>query len=169
MSMSEPKRYLPNSDFCFVCGEDNQAGLQTRFYVDGESVCASLIPREHHCGYLNVVHGGIIAAIIDECMGWAAARAIGRMCLTAEMTIRYVRNLPTDREYTVVTELTKSSRRLVFSKGVIVDSEGNEYTKAEGKFVPMSPEETARIDDMLIYRGGEERLFDGLRGSSESE
>jgi uncharacterized protein (TIGR00369 family) len=167
MSETSRKVYLPNSDFCFVCGEDNQAGLQTRFYVDGDSVCAPLRPQEHHCGYLKVLHGGIVAAIIDECMGWAAARAIGRMCLTAELNLRYVRNLSTDREYTVVTEVTKSNRRLVLAKGVIVDSEGAEYARAHGKFSPMSPEETVKVDDMLLYRGGEERLFDGLRGTPE--
>ncbi|MDP7638269.1 MAG: PaaI family thioesterase [Candidatus Hydrogenedentes bacterium] len=169
MSTTSPKAYLPNSDFCFVCGEDNQAGLQTRFYIEGDSVRASLKPRKHHCGYLSLVHGGIVAAIIDECMVWAASRATGRMCVTAELTLRYLQHLSADREYTVVAEVTKSNRRLTSTKGAIIDSQGTEYAKAEGKFSPMSPEETMKVDDMLIYRGGEERLFDALREVPDSE
>ena len=160
---ADSKVYLPNSTWCFVCGEENHAGLQTRFFVEDGHVKAKLRPQDHHCGYRNVVHGGVVAALLDECMGWAAARAIGRMCLTAELTVRYVKNVPQDRELTCVTKVEKSSRRLAYAKGEIVDDEGEVYARAEGKFMPMSAEETLRIDDMLLYRGGEIRLFDDLR------
>lgn len=155
--------YLPNSSWCFVCGEENQAGLKTRFYVEDEKVKARLSPREHHCGYRNVVHGGVVAAILDECMGWAASRAIRRMCVTAELTIRYIHNLPGDEEMTVVTEVEKSNKRLVLTQGYIVDSAGKEYARAAGKFTPLTADETLAVDDELLYRGGEERLFDELR------
>lgn len=157
------KTYLPNSDWCFVCGEQNHAGLQTRFYVEDGLVKAKLNPQTHHWGYKEVVHGGVVAAILDECMGWAAARAINRMCVTGEMTIRYLERVPSDRELTVVTEVTKANRRLVLAKGALVDDDGTEYARAEGKFTPMTAEETLGVDDQLLYRGGEERLFEALR------
>lgn len=157
------RTYLPNSTWCFVCGEDNDAGLKTRFYVEDGLVKAKLLPRPEHCGYRNRVHGGIVASILDETMGWAAARAIGRMCLTGELTVRYLATVPGDRELTVSTGVEKSNKRLVLAHGEITDASGTVYARATGKFTPLSAEETLSVDDMLLYRGGEERLFDTLR------
>lgn len=163
MTSGNSKTYLPNSKSCFVCGEDNPAGLQTRFFVEGDIVKTHLNPREHHCGYANVVHGGIVAAALDECMGWTASRAVQRMCYTADLSVRYLKRVPGDRVLTVCAELVKPSRRLCQARGWIEDDEGTVYVRAEGRFVPLSVEDTLKVDDALIYRGGEERVFDGLR------
>ena len=157
------KTYLPNSTYCFVCGEKNAAGLNTRFYVEEGVVKTPLTATPHHCGYRNVVHGGVTAAVLDECMGWAAARAIKRMCLTGELTIRYLKPVPCDGELTVCAEVAQAKRRFVRVTGRVVDEQGTEYVRAQGTFVPLSAEETLAVDGALLYRGGEERVFDELR------
>ena len=162
-SNTDDKTYLPYSRHCFVCGEDNAAGLQTRFYVEDGVVKTPLTAQVHHCGYANVVHGGVVTAALDECMGWAAARAIQRMCVTAELTVRFLTPIPRDGAFTVCAEVTASHRRLVRVQGVIVDEDGKVYVRGEGAFVPLSAEDTLVVDDNLVYRGGEERVFDGLR------
>ena len=43
--------FLPNSKTCFVCGEENAAGLKTRFFVENGIVKTILKPEHHHCGY----------------------------------------------------------------------------------------------------------------------
>ena len=156
-------RYLPYSAPCFVCGKENPAGLHTRFYVEDDVVKAKLHPRPEHCGYDNVVHGGVVAAILDETMGWAAARAIIRMCLTGDLNVRYLKPVPADRELTVTTEVIRSNRRLAHVKGAIFDGDGQEYARADGRFLPLTLEQTLLVDDHLIYEGGEERIFDSLR------
>ena len=161
------KTFLPNSGWCFVCGEENPAGLQTRFYVEDDRVKTRFNPREHHCGYKNVVHGGVVAAILDETMGWAAARAIERMCYTAELTVRYVANVPADRETTVVAEVLRANRRLAHVTAELVDDDGTVFARAEGRFTPLSVEETLLVDDMLNYRGDEERVFEKLRATKK--
>ncbi|MBI5095904.1 MAG: PaaI family thioesterase [Candidatus Hydrogenedentes bacterium] len=164
MKHKHPHRtYLPNSKTCFVCGEDNPAGLQTRFYVEDGMVKTILKAQHHHCGYRNVVHGGVVAAILDECMGWAAARVIGYMCVTGDLNIRYLRPVPGDQELVVCTEVVRSSKRMVHAKGNLVGHDGTEYARGEGRFLPLSAEETLNVDDNLLYRGGEERVFDPLR------
>lgn len=157
------KTYLPNSKSCFVCGEDNASGLRTRFYVEDGAVKMPLTAVEHHCGYENTVHGGIVAAALDECMGWAAARAIQRMCVTAELTVRYIERVPVAPDLVVHAEVTRAHKRMVNAEARIVDSTGKVFARAEGRFLPLSSEETLRVDDALLYRGGEERVFDGLR------
>jgi uncharacterized protein (TIGR00369 family) len=166
--MASEKTYLPNSEHCFVCGEDNGAGLQTRFYVEDGVVKTKLTPKAHHCGYHNVVHGGVVAAVLDETMGWAAARAIERMCLTGELKVRYLKPVPGDRESVVTTDVVRSNKLLAHVKGEIVDAAGTVYARAEGKFLPLSAEATLEVDDNLIYRGGEERVFDRVRAERET-
>lgn len=166
--MDHEPRFLPNSDWCFVCGEENPAGLRTRFYVEDGIVKMPLSVEPQHCGFPNTVHGGIVAAALDETMGWAASRAIKRMCVTGELTVRYLAPVPVDRPLTVCAEVARSHRRVVHATAHIIDEDDQVYARAEGRFLPMSVEDTLKVDDMLLYRGGEERVFDELRESSEA-
>lgn len=104
-----------------------------------------------------------MAAILDEAMGWAAARAIGLMCYTADLNIRYVKHVPADQESIVTTEVVRAGKRLAHIKATLHSNSGDAYARAEGRFMPMSPEETLQVDAMLLYRGDEERIFDYLR------
>ncbi|MCX5759705.1 MAG: PaaI family thioesterase [Candidatus Hydrogenedentes bacterium] len=168
MQNSNHRKYLPHSQPCFVCGEENHAGLHLRFYIEEDEVRTRWNAREHHCGYGHVVHGGVTAAVLDECMAWAAARAIVRSCVTGELTVRYLRPVPDTRELTACAKVEKASRRLVFVNARLVDDDGLEYARAHGRFLPLSVEETLRVDDNLIYRGGEERIFDELRATTQA-
>lgn len=162
--MAQKQRtYLPNSKECFICGEENPAGLKSRFYVEDDRVKLPLNLSTQYCGYHGIIHGGILAAAMDECMGWAAARAIQRMCVTGEMTVRYLKNAPVGQDLVVVAEAVRAHRRMVHTQAWVEGPEGEVYTRAEGKFLPLSVDETLAVNDVLIYRGGEERVFDGLR------
>ena len=162
-----PVQDLPTSPRCFVCGERNTAGLHARFLVENGLVKMPLTARERHCGYPNVVHGGVLAAALDECMGWAAARSIHRMCVTAELTVRYLKSVTPTAGYTVYADVLRSSRRLVHTRAWITGPDGERYAQAEGRFLPLSEEETVRIDKGMVYRGGEERVFEALHAARE--
>lgn len=159
------RTYLPNSDHCFVCGEENHAGLRTRFFVEDGMVKMQLAAQHHHCGYENTVHGGVIAAAMDECMGWAAARAIRRMCVTGDLAVRYLRRVPATVPLIVQAEVTRAHRRMVSTQAVLLDDTGKLYARAEARFLPLSVEESLAVDDVLKYRDGDERIFDDLRRS----
>ena len=163
MTSKNNKTYLPNSTTCFVCGEKNHAGLQVRFYIEDDVIKVRFQGHSHHCGYEGVVHGGISASVMDECLGWAAAYAIKRMCVTAELSIRYRRRVPSERAMTITTEITRIARRLVYVKGTMVDDEGVVYVTGEGSFSPLTTEETLQVDDNMIYRDGDVHIFDALR------
>ena len=44
-----------------------------------------------HIGFEGVVHGGMIATVIDEAMVWAATWAGKRFCVCGEMSVRFRR------------------------------------------------------------------------------
>lgn len=166
--MTEKKKnnrrtYLPHSKPCFVCGEDNEAGLHTRFYLEDGVVKASLNAQAKHCGYPGVVHGGVVAAILDETMGWAATRVLNRMTVTADLKVRYVKPVPPEREMTVVTEVTNSNRRMAKVRGEIQDETGEVYARSEARFFPLSVEQSLEVDDFLLYEDGQPSIFASLR------
>lgn len=157
------RRYLPTSTGCFVCGEDNAAGLRARFFVEDGIVKMPFHLEPQHSGYPGAVHGGIIAAALDECMGWAAARAINRMCVTGELTVRYVERVPVQFPLEVCAEVVRAHRRIVHTTAQLIGADKKVYARAEGRFLPLTVEESLKVDDLLLYRGDEERVFDGLR------
>lgn len=163
MTQDAARAGLPYSKTCFVCGEDNAAGLKTRFYVENDVVKAPLRPEPHHCGYENVVHGGVVAALLDECMGWAATRATNRMCFTGELTVRYLRPVPADRELTACAHVERAGKRLAYVRGWIEDAGGEVFARGEGRFTPLTVEQTLDVDGHLIYDEACERPFEGLR------
>jgi uncharacterized protein (TIGR00369 family) len=131
--------------------------------VEDNVVKIRLRAEPHQCGYQNVMHGGITAALLDECMAWAAARVTHRVCVTGDLNIRYLKRIPLDRETMACAEVVRGSRRIAHVKATLIGDDGEEYARADGRFVPVSAEETLAVDDLLIYRGDEERVFDVLR------
>src|SRR5437762_2553943 len=85
---------LPNFERCFVCGDKNAAGLAVRFQTDGERVRTTFTPREAQMGYRGITHGGVLAALLDETMGWAPVLLYRRFCVSVEITVQYLKPVP---------------------------------------------------------------------------
>lgn len=59
------------SDQCFVCGKDSEYGLHLDIQDGaGWSYCEWTV-QPGYVGYKNVLHGGIIAAVLDDLMAHA--------------------------------------------------------------------------------------------------
>jgi len=95
-----------NSRMCFVCGRQNPVGLNLDFYEDPEAgqVQVEFVVPDEYQGYPGVVHGGIVAAILDEVSGRAVLinGSDGDLMATLKMTIRYRRPTPTETLLTAV-------------------------------------------------------------------
>jgi acyl-coenzyme A thioesterase PaaI-like protein len=76
------------SNKCFGCGEGNPSGLQLKFKYDGNKAVAEFTPQEKHQGWPGVVHGGLIATMLDEAAGWAAWEK-GIDMVTAKMEVLF--------------------------------------------------------------------------------
>ena len=82
---------LPNTDThnCFACSPVNSAGLQMKFYTDDERVYAEVAVPRHMGGWNRIAHGGVVATILDETMGWAGIYLLEQLTLTKTMTIDF--------------------------------------------------------------------------------
>lgn len=61
---------------CFGCSPDNPFGLHMEFYEDGDDVVSYWHPHDHFQGWTGVMHGGILATMIDETAGWVVMRKL---------------------------------------------------------------------------------------------
>ena len=148
----DDRDYLPHSKGCFLCGDENPAGIRTRFYVEGTEVRGKITLPRHVNGYKNVAHGGVVAALLDETMGWAAT-VFGKahpMYVTGEITVKYLAPVPVGEEIEVRSRLVTDAGRLAYSEGEILHR-GKVCARAKGKFVPMSREETAEVIPYLKF------------------
>ncbi len=146
------REYLPHSSGCFCCGDENACGAQARFFVEDGAVNAELALPRHMNGYKNVAHGGVLAALLDESMGWAAT-VFGRehpMYVTAELTVKYLRPVPVGERLRIVSRLLEDAGRIAYSAGEIRCG-GKVVVKASGKFIPMSDAATADVMPYLKF------------------
>jgi uncharacterized protein (TIGR00369 family) len=136
-----------------------------RFHVDVGWVTAPFVAQPVHCGYNDRVHGGIMATLLDEAMGWAPSAIKRRFCVAAELSIRYLKPLPIGQPVTVRGEMTTDRGRVWETRGEIVDETGTVYARGTGKYLPLTEAQTQEIMDYLTVDGRkvtlEEALGDG--------
>src|SRR5688572_25279240 len=123
----------PNSASCFVCGLDNPVGLRLEFYETGpDEVRATWTPAKVYDGYPDVLHGGIVAAILDEVGG--RVMMIGdhtRFMMTAKLEVKYRMPTPTRQPLTVVGRLLQRRGRLALTHAEVRLPDGTVTAEAD--------------------------------------
>ncbi len=132
----------PNSRHCFVCGIENHFGLRLVFYNSGPGeVSADYCAPEHFQGYPGVVHGGIVAAMLDEAAGRAhMGSEPPRFMFTARLEIRYRRNVPVGQPLRLVGQAGKSEGRKAASHSAIYSQNGELLAEADALLVDVPPD-----------------------------
>ena len=51
---------------CFGCAPNNEAGVKMEFYEDNDEVISIWRPRPEYQGWIDTLHGGIQAVLLDE-------------------------------------------------------------------------------------------------------
>lgn len=120
--------------YCFVCGPENPLGLKAVFECADGKATGRVTPRAEHQGYLGISHGGVVSALLDEAMVYAAA-TLGRWVTTAELTVRFSKPVRTGEELTVTAEITGQRRRLVECRAELRDASGQVLASATGKLM----------------------------------
>ena len=118
---------------CFVCGPENPIGLQAIFSTD-EVECTSYAGLQlttNYQGWQDVIHGGILASLLDEACIYAC-RAKADQCVTAELQVRYRKPVPVGAKIVVSGQLTDSSRKIWLAAAQI-KIEGTLYAEASAK------------------------------------
>jgi acyl-coenzyme A thioesterase PaaI-like protein len=113
---------------CFGCGPRHPDGLYVRTFRTDEGVVSPIVVARRWEGPPGAVHGGIVAAYMDEILGAAAFRGTSKVAVTGELTIRYVAPAPLE------TPLLGRGRMLI-DHGRYIDVEGTLEQLADGLVV----------------------------------
>ena len=117
----------PNADMCIVCGRKNPVGLAMEFYDDGvDTVTGSIVMPEHTQGYPEIVHGGILAAILDEVVGRTAMiEDHHRFMMTVNMALQYRKPVTVGSKIKAVGKRERLRGRICKASGQILLEDGS--------------------------------------------
>lgn len=152
---------LANSKYCFVCGLENADGLKLILEspVEGKVTGGISIPEKFQ-GWPGIVHGGIIAAILDEAAGRTASDQIPKLVyLTGTMNVRYRHPVKCNLPILVEAELVKRKGRVVTSRSRIMDESRLILADAEIVYIQIDQDsgfsQNMEQDEWIVESGEE--------------
>ena len=135
-------RYLKlQKNNCFVCGQNNRAGMRLKFILDEARqifVCRFRLSKRYtgppgHC------HGGVIACILDDAMG-KVNKLHHVVALTKEMTVEYLKPVPLHKPLRVEGREVSVHGRQHINSAEILNEKNQVLARSRGTFVAIDPE-----------------------------
>ena len=128
---------------CFVCDPANEEGLHVAFYLEEDvgRVVAEYTPRAAHEGPPEVIHGGVVAAILDDAMAWAVNVLSGSFGLTRRGEIEYSRIVRPGQSYTVTAWISEIGQRRAATIAELRDAEDRLCSASKAEFSLISHDE----------------------------
>jgi acyl-coenzyme A thioesterase PaaI-like protein len=135
----EEQRYTARSDdafhHCFGCGPAHPRGLRVRCFRTPDGVASPIVIPATYAGPPGAAHGGIVAAYLDEILAAAIVRATGQICVTGELTVRYVAPAPVETPIVGRGRLVADHGRYVDAEGELEELQtGRLLARARGRF-----------------------------------
>lgn len=122
MKKIKKESWNQQDDFCFGCSEKNPVGLQLDFYDYGDYVESEWIAKKNYEGWHGVLHGGIVATLLDEVGSWVIISKIGRAGMTVELNVRYHKKISTNEKIYIQGKLIEHKRNIAFIESKIIQN-----------------------------------------------
>jgi uncharacterized protein (TIGR00369 family) len=130
---------LVDDHYCFACGRENPIGLKLNFEYPRQGECrAGFVPLREHQGWQGVLHGGIIATLLDEALAHALGgpdRGRGSGAVTAEITVSFKKPVPIETRVILSGRVNRQRGRLIEAVSQIENEQGEVLASAMGKLV----------------------------------
>jgi uncharacterized protein (TIGR00369 family) len=122
-------RHLP---VCFGCGAENPVALGVTNSATADGAESRVRFGADHQGAPGLVHGGLLAVLLDEAMGSVPHAARG-IRLTTEMRIRYRRPTPIDTDLVCRAHVATTSERQFSVMATIATAGDPDVALVEGE------------------------------------
>ncbi len=126
---------MRDASSCFVCSPSNPIGLRVRFALDGRRVVGEFVPTDLHVGFAGLVHGGILAAVLDDAVAWLAYYQ-GEETVTGRLAIRFRQPARPGERLRVEAEEIGRRGRLRQGRAVLRTDDGTVVAEAEATMLP---------------------------------
>ena len=142
----------PNSDMCFVCGRKNPVGLYMRFYDNGkDEVLSEYTVAERYQSYPGIVHGGILASMLDEVVGRVAM--IGdhhHFMVSVKLQVLYRHPVPVETPLKIRGRIIRLRGRLGKAQGEIILPDGKVACEAAITLADVPKEILSSTNESLL-------------------
>ena len=127
--------------YCFGCAPNNEAGVKMEFYEDGDDVVSIWKPEAKYQGWINTLHGGIQAVLLDEICAGVILRKLQTTGVTSKMETRYMKSIDTTDPYvTLRAHIVEQKRNIIILEATICNCKGELCTKAVCTYFTFAPE-----------------------------
>ena len=157
----EDRNLGPQTGNCFGCASDHEKGLRMTFARDGEGLVANVRLCKDYESYPGVVHGGIVATLLDEAMARIVLTKTGTPTVTVGMRVRYARVMRSRESYRVVATMGEVKNGVASAEARVLDEDGATVAAAGGTFLSLPGKSvsaesgfpTAMIESIVAYQG----------------
>ena len=138
---------------CFGCAPQNPCGLKMEFWEYGDDIVSFWNPQNNFQGWVNTLHGGIQATVIDEVAAWVVARKLQTTGVTTNLNIKYRRPIPTGDNVTIEARARLREQKRMFAIiDVTLSVKGRVCSEAELTYYCFSKE---KATEEFHFRGCE--------------
>ena len=125
---------------CFVCEPTNPRGLGIRYSHDeeGRAVVADFTLGAEFSGVPTYVHGGVVLAILDEAMAWAAIAIAGRWAVVQHTATTFDRPVRLDVAHRVEATVADGGDATVTARATVADARGRVCARAHARLSVMT-------------------------------
>lgn len=138
---------------CFICGLENPLGLKLKIYeVEPGVIETAYTAPQHFQGYPGILHGGIVAALLDEISGRAQMGdpSQERFMFTAKLEVKYRKNVPIGKPLRIVGKAGKTKGRLAEGWAGIYDEAGVLLAEGNTLLIDVPSEMLSDIDHAAL-------------------
>lgn len=107
---------------CFGCGPLNTEGLRLRFEPGPHGSVAEYEVPPRFQSWAGMAHGGIVALMLDEAVGWAAWHD-GHPGVTGRLAVSYRRPLKLRERVRIVGKVERVRRSLVYVNAFVENAD----------------------------------------------
>ena len=152
--MTRDTNPMLREQYCFGCGRHNPIGLHLVFEKDGDTggVSTWYTPRREDTGFPDLMHGGLLALLLDEAMGWAMY-ADHVFAVTAKMETRYRKPVGLEIPVLVRARIVRQRGRRIEVEATLANPTGNVLVEASSLFLRMDEAQESRA--LASFRSGE--------------
>jgi len=123
---------LEDDKMCFACGGKNLKGLRLKFkHPEPGKLLSTVIFPKHYQGYKNIVHGGLMATVLDEMMvnlAWVE----GKPAVTAQLNVSLKKAAKIGEKIHLEGRIVKEGGRVIHTRSEAKNEKGEVLASAEG-------------------------------------
>jgi uncharacterized protein (TIGR00369 family) len=146
------RRYAFADHNCFACGVDNPHGMGLRISLGPGEAAATWVPGENDVGWMDRVHGGLLATLLDEVMAWAPS-SDDAWAVTADLAVRYRSPAAPGEALAARGWVTERRRRVYHVRGEVRAPDGRLIAEGSGRYLGANPTQKALLKERYGIRG----------------